>query len=163
MIPTYIFENSDYSTAGIVKITTISKNDTVMGGIYKNNNIDTSRSQPSLLLALIDTPKLYRIKKIIQLENNIITLDDAIDVESTDSNNKNNSAPLFSKGGGVENAYYQIVFREDGVNNSIYINQMGLGKIVIAIFTYLAGKRYSRHYSRCRALCRILVELYVEL
>ena len=34
-------------------------------------------------------------------------------------------------------AYYQIVFREDGVNSSIYINQMGLGKTVIAIFTYL--------------------------
>ena len=51
--------------AGIVKITTISKNDTVIGGIYKSDNIDTSKSQLSLLLALVDTPKLYRIKKII--------------------------------------------------------------------------------------------------
>ena len=65
MIPTYIFENSDYSTAGIVKITTISKNDTVMGGIYKNNNMDAFKSQLFLLLALVDTPKLYRIKKIV--------------------------------------------------------------------------------------------------
>ena len=51
--------------AGVAKITTVSKNDTVMGKTYKNNNINTFRSQPSLLLALVDTPKLYRIKKII--------------------------------------------------------------------------------------------------
>ena len=51
--------------ANITKITTVSKNDTVMGGIYKNNNVDASRSQPSLLLILVDTPKLYRIKKIV--------------------------------------------------------------------------------------------------
>ena len=51
--------------AGIAKITAISKNNTVMGGIYKNNNIDISKSQPFLLLALVDTPKLYRIKKIV--------------------------------------------------------------------------------------------------
>ena len=51
--------------AGVAKITTISKNDTVMGGIYKNNNTDAFKSQLSLLLALVDTPKLYKIKKII--------------------------------------------------------------------------------------------------
>jgi hypothetical protein len=57
-----------------------------------------------LLLALIDTSKLYRIKKIVQLKNNIIILDDAIEIESTDSSNdKNNSAPLFSKGSGAKN------------------------------------------------------------
>ena len=75
-----------------------------MGETYKNDNADASKSQPSSLLALVDTPKLYRIKKIIQLENNITTLDDAIDVESTNSsNNKNNSTPLLSKGGGAKN------------------------------------------------------------
>ena len=51
--------------AGVVKINTVSKNDTVMGGIYKNNNTNTFKSQLSLLLALVDTPKLYRIKKIV--------------------------------------------------------------------------------------------------
>ena len=51
--------------AGVVKITAVSKNDTVIGGIYKNNNADAFRSQPSLLLILVDTPKLYRIKKIV--------------------------------------------------------------------------------------------------
>ena len=51
--------------ASIAKITAISKNDTVMGGIYKNNNIDTFRSQLFLLLALVDTLKLYKIKKIV--------------------------------------------------------------------------------------------------
>jgi hypothetical protein len=49
----------------VAKITTISKNNTVMGGIYKNDNMDIFKSQPFLLLALINTPKLYRIKKII--------------------------------------------------------------------------------------------------
>ena len=34
-------------------------------------------------------------------------------------------------------AHCQIVFREDGVNSGVYVNQMGLGKTVIAIFTYL--------------------------
>ena len=51
--------------AGITKITTVSKNNTVIGGTYKNNNIDASKSQPSLPPTLVDTPKLYRIKKII--------------------------------------------------------------------------------------------------
>jgi hypothetical protein len=37
-------------------------------------------------------------------------------------------------------AYYQIVFKEDSVNNNIYINQMGLGKTVIIIFTYLLNR-----------------------
>jgi hypothetical protein len=36
-----------------------------MGGIYKNDNADASRSQLSSPLALVNTPKLYRIKKII--------------------------------------------------------------------------------------------------
>ena len=51
--------------AGVVKITAVSKNDTVIGGIYKNNNADASRSQLSLLLVLVDTSELYRIKKIV--------------------------------------------------------------------------------------------------
>ena len=51
--------------ASITKITAISKNNTVIGGIYKNNNADASRSQPSMPLALVDTSKLYRIKKIV--------------------------------------------------------------------------------------------------
>ena len=51
--------------ASIIKITTVSKNNTIIGGIYKNDNVNTSRSQPSLLLVLVDTPKLYRIKKIV--------------------------------------------------------------------------------------------------
>ena len=51
--------------AGVVKITAVSKNNTVMGGIYKNDNINAFKSQLSLLLALVNTPKLYRIKKII--------------------------------------------------------------------------------------------------
>ena len=75
-----------------------------MGGTYKNDNADASRSQPSSPPALVDTPELYGIKKIVRLENNITTLDDAIDVESTDSSNdENNSAPLLGKGGGAEN------------------------------------------------------------
>ena len=51
--------------ASITKITAVSKNDTIMGGIYKNNNVDAFKSQPSLLLALVDTSKLYKIKKIV--------------------------------------------------------------------------------------------------
>ena len=51
--------------ASITKITAISKNNTVIGGIYKNDNVDAFKSQPSSLLALVDTPKLYRIKKIV--------------------------------------------------------------------------------------------------
>jgi hypothetical protein len=51
--------------AGIAKITTISENNTVMGGISKKDNADTSRSQLSPPLALVDTPKLYRIKKMV--------------------------------------------------------------------------------------------------
>ena len=51
--------------ASIIKITAASKNNTVMGGTYKNDNADTFKSQPSLLLVLVDTPKLYKIKKII--------------------------------------------------------------------------------------------------
>jgi hypothetical protein len=57
-----------------------------------------------LPLALVNTPKLYKIKKIVELKNNIITLNNAIDIESiNNSNNKNNSTPLISKGGGVKN------------------------------------------------------------
>ena len=57
-----------------------------------------------MLLALVNTPKLYRIKKIIQLKNNITTLDNAIDIKSTNSsNNKNNSTPLLSKDSGAKN------------------------------------------------------------
>ena len=51
--------------ASIVKITAVSKNDTVMGGIYKNDNMDTFKSQLFLLLVLVDIPELYRIKKIV--------------------------------------------------------------------------------------------------
>ena len=51
--------------ADIIKITTVSKNNTVMGGIYKNNNADASKNQLSSPLALVNTPKLYRIKKIV--------------------------------------------------------------------------------------------------
>ena len=51
--------------ASVAKITAVSKNDTVMGGIYKNDNADASKSQPSSLLALVDIFKLYRIKKIV--------------------------------------------------------------------------------------------------
>ena len=51
--------------AGVAKITTVSKNDTVIGETYKNNNVDAFRSQLSLPLALVDTLKLYKIKKIV--------------------------------------------------------------------------------------------------
>ena len=51
--------------AGVAKITAVSKNNTVMGEIYKNNNIDASKSQLSSPLALVDTFKLYKIKKIV--------------------------------------------------------------------------------------------------
>ena len=75
-----------------------------MGGIYKNDNADAFRSQPSSPLALVDTFKLYRIKKIVQLENNIITLNNAIDIKSTNSSNdENNSTPLLSKSDGTKN------------------------------------------------------------
>jgi hypothetical protein len=54
----------------------------------------------------VDTPKLYWIKKIVRLENNIITLDGAIDVGSTNSsNNEDNSAPLLSKGNNAKNNF----------------------------------------------------------
>jgi hypothetical protein len=77
-----------------------------MGGISKKDNADASRSQLSPLLALVDTPKLYRIKKIVRLKNNITTLDGAIDVGSTNSsNNKDNSAPLLSKGNNAKNNF----------------------------------------------------------
>ena len=62
---------------------------------------------------LVDTLKLYRIKKIIQLENNITILDDAIDIKSTNSSNdKNNSTPLLSKGGGAKNNLRTIKIKE---------------------------------------------------
>ena len=51
--------------AGVAKITAVSKNNTIMGKIYKNDNADVFKSQPFLLLALVDTPELYRIKKIV--------------------------------------------------------------------------------------------------
>jgi hypothetical protein len=77
-----------------------------MGGTSKKDNADASRSQPSPPLALVDTPELYGIKKIVQLENNITTLDGAIDVGSTNSsNNKDNSAPLLSKGDNAKNDF----------------------------------------------------------
>ena len=51
--------------ASITKITTTSKNNTIIGGISKKDNADASRSQLSPLLALVDTAKLYRIKKMV--------------------------------------------------------------------------------------------------
>ena len=73
-----------------------------MGGTSKKDNADTSRSQPFLPPVLVDTPKLYRIKKTVWLKNNITTLNNAIDVKSTNSSNRDNSAPLFSKCNGIK-------------------------------------------------------------
>jgi hypothetical protein len=50
---------------------------------------------------------------MVWLENNIITLDNAIDVESTNSsNNKDNSAPLLSKGNDAKNDF--IDYKNEG-------------------------------------------------
>jgi hypothetical protein len=88
-----------------------------MGGTSKKDNADASRSQPSPSLALVDTTELYRIKKIVQLENNITTLDNAIDVEPTNSsNNKDNSAPLLSKGNDAKNNFVDYKNEEDVSN-----------------------------------------------
>ena len=51
--------------AGITKITAVSKNNTIIGETYKNDNTDISKSQLSSPLALVDTSKLSRIKKIV--------------------------------------------------------------------------------------------------
>ena len=51
--------------ASITKITAVNKNNTVMGGTYKNDNMDVFKSQLSSPLILVNTPKLYRIKKIV--------------------------------------------------------------------------------------------------
>jgi hypothetical protein len=51
--------------AGIAEITTVSENNTIMGGISKKDNADASRSQLSPPLVLVNTPELYRIKKIV--------------------------------------------------------------------------------------------------
>jgi hypothetical protein len=88
----------------------------------KKDNAGAFRSQLSPLLALVDTPKLYRIKKIVRLENNIITLDNAIDVESTNSsNNEDNSAPLLNKGDGAKNNFVDYKNKGDISNpNTIF-------------------------------------------
>ena len=85
-----------------------------MGGTSKKDNADASRSQPSPPPASVDTAKLYGIKKMVQLENNITTLDDAIDVEPTNSsNNEDNSAPLLSKGNNAKNDFIDYKNKED--------------------------------------------------
>ena len=70
----------------------------------------------------MDTAKLYGIKKIVWLENNIITLDNAIDVEPTNSsNNEDNSAPLFGKGDDAKNDFIDYKNEEDVSNpNAIF-------------------------------------------
>jgi len=89
-----------------------------MGGISKKGNVDTYKSQLSPLLALVDTPKLYRIKKIVRLENNLITLNNTIDVESTNSsNNEDNSAPLLGKDNSAKNNFIDYKNKGD-VSNS---------------------------------------------
>jgi len=88
-----------------------------MGGISKKGNADACRSQLSLLLVLVDTPKLYGIKKIVWLENNLITLDNAIDVEFTNnSDDKDNSAPLLSKDDGAKNNFVDYKNKGDVSN-----------------------------------------------
>ena len=88
-----------------------------MGGTSKKDNADASRSQLSPPLALVDTAELYGIKKIVRLENNITTLDDAIDVEPTDSSNdEDNSAPLLSKGDNAKNDFVDHKNEEDVSN-----------------------------------------------
>ena len=74
----------------------------MIGGTSKKDNTDVSRSQPFLPLVLVNTPKLYRIKKTVWLENNIKTLNNAIDVESTNNSDRDNSAPFFGKYDGAE-------------------------------------------------------------
>ena len=65
----------------------------------------------------MDTAKLYGIKKIVRLENNIITLDNAIDVEPTNSsNNEDNSAPLLGKGNNAKNNFIDYKNEEDVSN-----------------------------------------------
>ena len=85
-----------------------------MGGISKKDNADTSRSQPSPPPALVDTAELYGIKKMVRLENNIITLDNAIDVEPTNSSDdEDNSAPLLGKGDDAKNDFVDYENEED--------------------------------------------------
>jgi hypothetical protein len=50
--------------ASVAKITAISKNDTVMGGIYINDNADAFKSQPSLLLVLVNTPSYIGLRRL---------------------------------------------------------------------------------------------------
>ena len=51
---------------------------------------------------------------MVWLENNIITLDNAIDVEPTNSsNNEDNSAPLLSKGNNAKNNFIDYENEED--------------------------------------------------
>ena len=89
----------------------------MMGGISKKDNADASRSSPSPPLASVDTAELYRIKKMVWLENNIITLDDAIDIEPTNSSNdKDNSASLLSKGNNAKNNFIDYKNKEDVSN-----------------------------------------------
>ena len=62
----------------------------------------------------MDTAELYGIKKMVRLENNIITLDNAIDVEPTNSsNNKDNSAPLLGKADNAKNNFIDYKNEED--------------------------------------------------
>jgi hypothetical protein len=97
-----------------------------MGGISKKDNADASRSQLSPPLALVDTAELYRIKKIVRLENNIITLDDAIDVEPTNSSDdEDNSAPLLGKGDDAKNNFVDYKNEEDISNpNATFFKYM---------------------------------------
>ena len=94
--------------ASVTKITTVCENSAIMGGISKKDNVDVFKSQLFLLLASVNTPKLYRIKKTVWLENNITTLNNAIDMESTNSSNRDNSAPLFSKYNGAKINFYRL-------------------------------------------------------
>jgi len=51
---------------------------------------------------------------MVRLENNITTLDNAIDVESTNSsNNEDNSAPLPSKGNSAKNNFIDYKNKRD--------------------------------------------------
>ena len=88
-----------------------------MGGTSEKDNADASRSQPSPPPASVDTAELYGIKKMVRLENNVTTPDDAIDVEPTDSSDdEDNSAPLLGKGDDAENDFVDYKNKEDVSN-----------------------------------------------
>ena len=93
-----------------------------MGGTSKKGNTDIFNNQPLLLIVLVDTIKLYKIKKIIQVEKNKIKIINTIKVLSNNSsNNKNNGNPLPNTGDKGQNDFKDHIYKEEENNfNTIF-------------------------------------------